>query len=177
MNILYYKKIIIDDYEEIVESVKTFLTENGYVTSESFGYIPLPAAKMLAYCPKLELSFRSLGLEIKSIAIFKSISRMPTRIHVDTVEQQSRINIPILNCENSHTVFYKATVLESIPQPYKGIKYNPCVDAVEMDRTTIDQPTIIRVDQPHQVLMDKFNSPRICLTVGTTPDPIELLNS
>ena len=53
-------------------------------------------------------------------------------------------------------------------------KYIKCVNSTEIDRVTIDRPTILRINTPHRVEMSETYSPRICLTIRCNPDPVNL---
>jgi len=79
-----------------------------------------------------------------------------------------------MNCQYSSTVFYQAEIEQVKQQENFDLKYIQCINAVEVDRVTVDQPTILRIDHPHQVIMDEGKFPRICLTVGCYPDPVIL---
>jgi hypothetical protein len=99
-------------------------------------------------------------------------------IHVDGYPQSARINLPLLNCKGSKTVFYsggefnkrtfnsKTSIGAWILSGTAGIR---TADSVE-----IDAPTVVLVNEPHAVLMSEL-SPRITLSLGFDKDPIFLL--
>jgi hypothetical protein len=173
----YYKKINIQYQETIIEKIKIFLYQKNYVETDTYGFTPLNFSEVVNYCPELFVSLLSHKLKIISVSLYKSLNNN-NPIHIDNVKNyyKCRINIPILNCQGTHTVFYKATPINLIDQGHNNISLIRCIDEVEVDRVTIDQPTIIRVDQPHKVIMDEQHSPRICLTVRCDPDPFVLLD-
>jgi len=174
---VYYKKISILNEKIIREKLNLFLDKNNYIQSQDYGFIPLNLLDVVKFCPELIFSLLNKGLKIKAISIYKTFNNN-TIVHIDDVKNlyKSRLNIPILNCENTHTIFYDAVPMPPVEQKHKNLKLIPCFNEIEVDRVTIDQPTIIRVDQPHRVLMDEKYFPRICLTVKCDPDPIILLD-
>jgi hypothetical protein len=168
-----YQKIDIDNLDIIIDKIKSYLDREQLIDTYLVGYIPLKLLDMLSCCPELVKSLGKLGFTIRSFAIYRTVPETNTPIHIDnTIEYTSRINIPILNCDTSSTVFYDADVLELRDQHSLNIKYIQCINAVEIDRVTIDKATILRINKPHQVLMDINRSPRICLTISVLPDPI-----
>lgn len=87
-----------------------------------------------------------------------------------------RINLPILNCENTKTVFYTATKWEpvTVTQPtvyaYHKIENLKIADSVEVIR-----PTALRTQEIHNVISFNKNKPRVTLTCYFDPDPVHLL--
>ena len=175
MQDIYYKRIKIANLDIIVSKIKSFLEKENFINSTDKGYIPLEKISILLNCPEIFQSFSQLGFEIKGFAIYKTFKN-DTPVHVDQSTYKARINIPILNCVGTHTIFYKADTVLPIQQDYKNLELIPCINEIEVDRITIDQPTVIRIDRPHRVLMNEQASPRICLTVRCEPDPILLFN-
>lgn len=174
----YYKKINIQNQETIIEKIKFFLHQKNHIESNISGFIPLNFTEVINHCPELFVSLLNKKLKIISVSLYKTINNS-NPVHIDNVKNyyKCRINIPILNCLGTHTVFYKATPISLVDQGHNNVSLIRCIDEVEVDRVTIDQPTIIRVDQPHKVIMDEQHSPRICLTVRCDPDPFILLNT
>jgi len=168
-----YQKIDIDNFDTIVNKIKLYLEQKQLIDTDLVGYIPLKLLDMLVCCPELTKSLSKLGFTIQGYAIYRTEPNTNTPVHVDnTTEYTSRINIPILNCDTSSTVFYDADISELKDQKSLNIKYIECINEVEIDRVTIDKATILRINKPHQVIMDMSRSPRICLTVRVLPDPI-----
>ena len=175
----YYKKINIQNQEIIIEKIKSFLYQKNYIELDLAGFIPLNFSEVIDHCPELINSFLNKKLKITAVSLYKTFNNVTTPVHIDNVKNyyKCRINIPILNCEGTHTVFYKATPINLVDQGHSNISLIRCTNEVEVDRVTIDQPTIIRVDQPHRVIMDEQRSPRIALTVRCDPDPFVLLDT
>ena len=80
-------------------------------------------------------------------------------IHIDTKEWQNvsyALNLPIIGCENSYTVFYK--VIESagsekttkVTNRYEGSVAYPDNSSEEIDRMPAGQPAFVNVSVPHR---------------------------
>ena len=118
---------------------------------------------------------------IKPIAVAVYIMRNNSDIapHKDSTRSNARINIPILNCNDTWTLFYRGAPNIKpaplvLPNGVVYIGYHNA-DIEEVDRVCISEPTIIRPQEIHSVIMQEKNSPRITLTVTCNPDPEFLL--
>lgn len=118
--------------------------------------------------------------KIRSCDFFRC-QRPVSSIHTDGSYEihQARINIPLINCEFSETRYYST---KSEP---KHIAYNQHgsyrtaeaesfqEDECELqDSFTLKVPTIIRVDVPHNVVVNGWRFPRIAATIGFETDPV-----
>lgn len=166
-----YQPINIDNCDVIVSKVKTYLEKKELIDTEYTGYIPLNKNELIASCPELVRSLSKVGLTIVGSAIYRTTNNNQSPVHIDHTIYKCRLNIPIINCEYSSTVFYNADIENTSVQPWDNTKYIKCINAVEIDRVTIDRPTILRINTPHRVEMDLNKSPRICLTIRCDPDP------
>jgi hypothetical protein len=169
-----YQPINIDNYDVIVSKVKSYLEKKELINTEYAGYIPLDRDELINSCPELARSLFKFGLFIAGSAIYRTTNNTQSPVHIDYVTYECRVNIPIINCEYSSTVFYNADIENTLIQPWDDTKYIKCINAVEIDRVTIDRPIILRINTPHRVEMDTDKSPRICLTVRCNPDPVTL---
>jgi hypothetical protein len=170
----FYQQINIDNYDIIISKVKTYLEKKSLIDTMYAGYIPLDTNELIGNCPELVRSLFKMGLTINGAAIYRTTDNSQSPVHIDHVTYQCRINIPIIGCEQSSTVYYNADIDNTLEQPWNKTKYVKCINAVEIARVTVDRPTILRVNAPHRVEMNKFNSLRICLTIRCTPDPVTL---
>jgi len=105
-----------------------------------------------------------------------------TPIHQDAPKDcgglKARINIPLKNCEDSDTHFYQAINWKPAELNLNnGVKYiyHTEENCQLVDTVSIIRPTIIQVEELHQVVTHNPNLPRISLTCFVTPDPINLL--
>lgn len=100
-------------------------------------------------------------------------------IHVDTEDWQTRsyaLNLPVMNCENSYTVFYNAT--KPNPQAYlgdepvtgwataRGFEFD---GAVEIGRWNVEKPAWINVCIPHRAENNNSN-PRLIVSSRFWPE-------
>ena len=174
MHMKLYQFIVIYNYNIIVSKFKNYLEKKELINSKHTGYIPIDKNELIKICPELVSSFFNLGLTIVGSAIYRTTGNTQSPVHIDYAPYKCRINIPIINCEYSSTVYYKADIKEIRHQDHSKVNYIECINAVEFDRVTINNPTILRIDTPHRVIMDEDRSPRICLTIRCNPDPIML---
>ena len=174
MHMKLYQFIDIDNYDNIVSKVKNHLEKKELINSKYAGYIPIDKNELIEICPELISSFFKLGLTIIGSAIYRTTDNTQSLVHIDYTPYKCRINIPIINCEYSSTVYYKADVKEVRHQEHSNVNYIECINAVEIDRVTINNPIILRINTPHRVIMDETRSPRICLTIRCDPDPVVL---
>jgi hypothetical protein len=169
-----YQQIDLDNYDIIVSKVSAYLERKSLIDTTYTGYIPLDKNELVSNCPELVRSLFIMGLKIIGAAIYRTTNNSQSPIHIDYVTYQCRINIPIIGCEQSNTVYYIADIDNTLNQPWDETKYVKCINAVEIDRVTVNRPTILRVNAPHRVEMNESNSLRICLTIRCDPDPVTL---
>jgi len=131
------------------------------------------------FCPKIDLAFARYGIVCNFAVAFVMKSNSNSPLHIDNyIGGDARINLPILNTKGTLTRFYTGGTFKEIINPItkvpaltlKNIDGLKRVDSVE-----IDQATVIRVNEPHDIFMDVTNSPRITLTLGFDKDPVFLL--
>jgi hypothetical protein len=168
-----YQPIDLDNFDVIVSKVKNYLEKKELINGNDTGYIRLDRTELINSCPELARSLFKFGLNIIGSAIYRTTDNTQSPVHIDHVTYECRINIPIMNCEYSSTVYYTADIENTLSQP-DNTKYLKCMNAVEIDRITINRPTILRINTPHRVEMDQNKSPRICLTIRCNPDPVTL---
>ena len=178
----YYKKIEIDFYNEVVSDTLNYLKNKKpdiYNRKINATYYILDINDFKEFCPKLDLAFLRYGIVCDFAVAFVMKTNSDSPLNVDNYSKgDARINIPILNTKGTYTRFYTGGTFKEIVNPItkvpalrlKNIDGLKRVDSVE-----IDQATIIRVNEPHDILMDTNNSPRITLTLGFDKDPVFLL--
>ena len=174
---LYFKEIDIDFYNEIVEkSIEYVLTQPFLTDKKQNSFFKLDLQSYFKHCPEALVSFTNLGLTPTMVAVYYTVEDSDSPIHIDYPVPDSRINIPLLNCDSSATVFYESPVTQRVAQE-NGLNLYLCdpATAVEVARITIKKATVIRVNKPHKVHMFKEGIPRICLTVRFEQDPKFLL--
>lgn len=176
----YWKRININDLEIIQRKTLEYIKNNRDKFAANTPFNPIDFKSFIPAVPEFLTAFSEHGLTPTKVAMYIMFSNPDGAAHRDYLTDKARINIPILNCENSWTNFYKLINPESKPkisinakgQPYQS--YDPA-DIVLEDRVQIIQPTIIRPMEIHSIEMDETRVPRITLTVCTNPMPEFLL--
>jgi len=181
---IFYKKIDLDYFDEIVRDSLEFIKndENIFYRKTGYTYHVLDIEKFLNAVPKLNLAFAKFDLVCNFAVAFVMYKNSHSPIHIDKFIHNARINIPLLNCKNSVTKFFDKNVCKFFERPDNqrtgnvliGSYYNEKIHKA-VDEVVIDKTTIILVNEPHTVIMDEFQSPRITLTLGFNKDPVFLL--
>ena len=126
--------------------------------------------------------FKQLNITPKYYSLINA-SASNFNIHTDACPEPIRINIPLLNCELSTTIFYKSWNNNS-PQiifdnPQLGTRRHEHFNQSDVhiaDMMKLKKPTAIRVHEPHAVAVLKKYTPRLALTVGFEEDLEDILN-
>lgn len=176
----FWKHVHLDGFDTMRAELLQFVHRSIDVRTCRF-WNELDMDKLNAAVPELNRSIKnSLGTEPWMISAIV-LKRSQSHLHVDHVfnqrGHQARLNLPLLNCENSQTVFYdvrgEPPMLttpgdQTTIWDWKG-KYEA------LDRVVLNQPTILRVRSPHAVF--SFTSePRIAITINLEVDPASFLN-
>jgi hypothetical protein len=178
----YYKKIEIDYFDEIVSNTVKYLKEQKpdiYKKSIAATYYVLDLNEFKQHCPKLDLGFSRYNIVCNFAVAFVMNKTSEVKVHIDRYNLgKARINLPILNTHNTFTRFYTGGTFTAYTNPLtnitslglSGIEGLKLVDQVE-----IDKPTVMRVNEPHDILKLNSEMPRITLTLGFDKDPVFLL--
>jgi hypothetical protein len=178
----YYKKIEIDYYDDIVSDTLNYLKEQKpdiYNRKIDATYYILDLDEFKKFCPKLNLGFERYGIVCIFAVAFVMEHNGNAPIHIDNYPYgNARINLPILNTKGSLTRFYTGGVFQQIINPVSqvpALRLKSLDGLKNVDSVEIDQATVIRVNEPHDIAMNVNNSPRITLTLGFDKDPVFLL--
>jgi hypothetical protein len=179
---LYYKKINISYYDEIVNHSLNYvkqIPEIFYRQQSAASFYELNLADFLEKVPEIKKSFKELDLQCIRAAVYVMYKATHTSIHKDSSYPLARINLPLLNCSNTYTEFYKNVVTVPWKNPSTGIISYPVTnDNYELcDRVEITQATVLRVSEAHKVHIENTEVPRISLTLGFFPSPLHLLDN
>ena len=178
----YYKKIDIDFYDEIVADALSYIRDqkpNIYHRSINATYNVLDLEEFKKFCPKLDLGFARYNLTCTYAVAFVMYTTSHVGVHIDNYQSgDARINIPLLNTAGSYTRFFTGGVFKETVNPETSIPalILKSIDNLKLvDKVEIDGPTVMRVNEPHDILMNMNTVPRITLTLGFDRDPIFLL--
>jgi hypothetical protein len=175
----YWKRIHLEHFETIQRKTLELIKQHsGILDRRNFrgSFIPFPDAEFMEKVPEINQSFAPYGRRCIKSSIYLMWNNTDALPHVDGAESIARVNIPILNCEGTNTVFYENIVTRPLRLP-TGVVYEPVInhDYREVTRVEISSPTIIRVREGHSVVMNEARSPRITLTMQLDPDIVDLL--
>lgn len=176
----YWKRIKLNNLEVIQAKTLDYMKNNRNNFAPNTPFQPIDFKEFTEAVPEFMTAFNEHGLTPTSVATYIMFSNTDGAAHRDYLTDRARINIPILNCENSWTNFYRLDNPDVKPkvsinargQPYQS--YDP-TDIILEDRVQITEPTIIRPLEIHNIEMDEAKVPRITLTVCTSPMPEFLL--
>jgi hypothetical protein len=176
----YWKRIELKNIDVIIEKSLEFLKiHTPYMMKESFkgAFISLAPYQFLQKIPEITESLQEHGLFVEDANIYVMWNNKDSVVHKDYTDSIGRINIPLLNCEGTYTTFYENVHSRRLVLPTSAPFYMTTnKDYIEVDRVEIIQPTIIKVCDGHNVIMDETRVPRITLTLTCTPDAGLLLD-
>lgn len=175
----YYKKIEIDHLDIIKTRCLEYIkTKPDIYYNPKGSYLNLNFEELTEYCPELLTAFDRYDIVCTYAAIFIAYRNSDMIVHIDAGNDQARINIPLENCSNTFTEFYKGGTPHAFVNKITGTTatrfLGPGVELV--DKVEIDQATVIRIKAQHMVRMDELRSPRVTLTLGFNRDPVFLLS-
>jgi len=182
----YWRTLDLPDFHSIQKKLQYFVIRSTTVLKRSqydgSNYKGEYSQEIMNDIPELIDNFKlAWGLNIDACALFVAWAHSKTEIpHTDhmVLGNKARINLPIFNCANTYTAFY-TNVHTNRRYQTNGEEFNAVInsDYIETTRVEILQPTLLRVSEPHAVLVDQArNYPRVTLTVKCDPDAVTLFN-
>jgi hypothetical protein len=175
----YFKYVDVDSTLEklVTKKLLHYVHSNKYFT-KGF-WTNADTEDVLSKIPELIQLYKSLGINIKRISFVTALDKVGD-IHIDDPKTAPaiRINIPVLNCENTSTNFYvtnKPAIETRLPS---GIYYYKWLeqDCKLVASTCIDKSTLIRTNELHQVCIHTDNMPRITCTIEFYENLEHLMN-
>lgn len=207
-NVPNWKQFEIDGWQDCCAELKEFVLHKKPEIALGMSLMvwrrcwPQPYEQLPEECPKLwDLLEPTFG-KIRQVGFFVMHDKW-TAIHTDNYDAVAdgkgaacrRINMPVMNCQESVTRFWKQKPLASVDDDAQGqnpewvtdrlgadnLKWKPTrvlmpdgthynnfayKNMIEVDSVVVDKPTIIRVDVPHNVTMSGWKFPRVTVTVG-----------
>ena len=175
---IYYKYLDLD-HTTVSNKIKNyFLNENPeFISDNGQGSWRLAPADIHEKVPELKEFFKPLGLTIEFVGFFVSFKN-ESSIHIDNDEKPCRINFPILNCDDTETRYYKLKKVDYNTKSQKnGLTYK-LLDKENcelIDKFVLNKTVLMRVLEPHQVVINSDSFPRVSCTVQFTKDISYLL--
>ena len=106
----YWKKLNIEHEDTIKSKTLDFIkyhTEHMDRKKYKGPFITLPTQPFIDFVPEIHLAFNPYGLYFEDANIFLMWDNKDCVPHKDYTDSIARVNLPILNCEGTQTVFYK----------------------------------------------------------------------
>jgi hypothetical protein len=179
----FYKEISVPELTDIQQEVGQILTTLINDNTEiEFFYIDRNLLETSV--PSYTKFLNRLGIldRWKYSAIITTQGNKEFPIHVDALEWKDRcygLNLPILNCEDSDTVWYDAEVIDKMPtneQDRRNVA-RLCIaeTAKEVCRMPASTPAWINVSIPHRP-ESKHTNLRAVISARFTPEVHDLLD-
>jgi hypothetical protein len=177
-----YFKYLDLDWKPFQEKLGHYITNIRPELSRMDPYDPVlwvDKEDLLKYASaELDTMMAGLDFQIEKLAIFAT-QREIGQIHTDENHVPCRINIPLFNCDNSVTSFYKCSGLHLAGTQPNGMKFEKINGSkcVQVDQFYLTRPVLFRVGVPHNIV--RFNNPttvRISCTMEPDRDLSYLLN-
>jgi hypothetical protein len=164
---MLYKTLDISNLDQIKEEL------NNVIQKNSFGFRAGDTNLIKEHCPSLIDYLQKVNLldrwKDTGVSILTNSYRS-LKIHSDSLDPQRiyALNIPVSNCENSYTVWYKANegvtpIIDKYGEPKKMVysfQYKS-EDVEEIDRMESSNPAFVNVKVPHSGI--SFNDSVRCL--------------
>jgi hypothetical protein len=161
----YYQYLDLD-YKVACEKLKLYFLEEAD-NIESF-WTSLNTVKILQMIPEIQCMFNPLKINVKQISLIKSVNTsINNGIHRDHGTCNVRINLPIMNCKESFTNFYRSSVEPKKLFLANGVSYYQInlSDCELVDSVCLNMPAALRVKELHQVVANKQFLPRVSCTI------------
>jgi hypothetical protein len=180
---IYYKLIELDYYEIIVKKCLSYIKTIDKIYNRALpqaSWYDINVITLIKECPEIILAFNKYEIKPIRAAVYVMYDTTHTSVHSDEFYSQARINIPLLNCKNTYTNFYKSKnePIEWINPDSGALSFNAVGDYKLVDRVEMTQATVLRTKVLHSVDLPIGNPvPRITLTLGFNKDPVYLLDT
>ena len=175
-----YKSTTVDNLQLISRQVLECLDN----LSEGNSFFIQDTKHFRTSCPAIGEYLESIGLcqrwSFTGIAKLEAQGTLP--LHSDG-KCRWALNLPILNCEQSYTIWYDAELKEDVVKPVvidgvvtsaSYVKYRE-ETAVEIDRVCSNQPLWVNVQTPHSAI-NYSDKPRIILSLRFSPELDDVFN-
>jgi hypothetical protein len=172
-----YFKYLDLDCTLVSEKIRKFLKERPDIVAPGKGAWTHAPREIVKEVPEIITMFKPLGITIFEIGFFIMHYKIGS-IHTDNTVVPIRINFPILNCEDTETRYFKTTGEPTSRDQPNGNGYRQFHkdDCELVDSFKLTQPVVMRVTEPHQVILHHDRFPRISCTVSFKQDLSHLLN-
>lgn len=173
-----YFKYLDLNFQPASNKLREYLIKENKIDDIKSSWRYLDTDNILKEIPELTEIFLPFNIDIATVGIFVSYMKEGS-IHIDNVNFPCRINFPVLNCEDTVTNFFKTTTPPIVRKQVNGLlfhQYNS--ESCELaDQMYLTQATVMRVQEPHQVVMNHDRYPRVSCTISFHQDISYLLDT
>lgn len=175
----YWRRIAFD-YEPAAAKLRSWVQNNpSWQNGDTGSWKDLTSHWVKENLPELAKACQQQGWDLDYTALFVSSYRHGA-IHVDAdVNHHARILFPVWNTENTYTRFHVCSQPPSFTRQPNGVSWLRCDSqyCTMVDQLTISQGAVVfRNDQPHQVVSENSQNPRVTCTVAVKQDLTYLLD-
>lgn len=145
----------------------------------------IEATGIVKACPELYKYFVSMGLKLREVALTIVTEPTDVNLHIDELPTIAKINVPILNTENSVNQWYRVpdeilaqigTTTNHFGKQYYNLAKVNLEDCELIAEITTSMPTVFNSQIPHKVkVMAAAQFPRIVMPCMFFNQPTNLL--
>lgn len=173
-----YFKYLDLNFKPASDKLREYLIKENKIDNIKVSWRYLDTGIILKEIPELTKMFAPLGLNIAVVGIFVCYHGTGT-IHIDNTVDMCRINFPVLNCEDTVTNFFKVNTLPIVRKQENGLLFHQfnVNDCELVDKMYLTKAAVLRVREPHQVVMNHNRYPRVSCTISFHQDISYLLDT
>jgi hypothetical protein len=163
-----FKELEMDNWQELTSIILNYTLTNKrlYNREDNLSLVPIPNDFFKTIKPLIDQLTARYNIHCVNAYLYIMKISEDGSLHNDNSRISTRINLPILNCENTFTEFYHVDKWKY----FKNTKYIiklPDQDAelTLLGKLELKQPTVISVNTFHRIVMNDSISPRISLSL------------
>lgn len=139
---------------------------------------PVDLGLLMTSVPSLEGFLNKYQWQIRSSQMMVMREQTDTGIYCEAAQSYAKVEIPLIGCQYSDTIFYQARIngAKSINNGGLIFQCDPAT-AKEIDRFSLVTPTIVKTQVPHKTVINRVHVRRISLVLDVGPGAFQLLNS
>jgi hypothetical protein len=150
----YYKRLSCDNYIEINQELKNYITSLGLIETTKNFWNPIDVLPLFKACPKFLKWTHSNELKISAMALTVARSDYPVNPHIDTAPARFKLSWPVMNSTNSYNRWFKLnTSTPTIEINHLGgttfLNHN---ELEHIETMCVDRPSLIDAGIPHDVI-------------------------
>lgn len=127
--------------------------------------------------PSLEGFLSKYQWTLRSAQMMVMREQADTGIYCEAAQSYAKVEIPLIGCQYSDTVFYRAQISSAKSINNGGLIFQCDANtAEEIDRFSLTKPTIVKTQVPHRTVITRVHVRRISLILDVGPSAFQLLN-